>query len=301
MAPFPPSDGDVHPYEERTNTSIILQKTRFVNMNKKHQLTALNIAYTGVPNEFVFDLDRQSAIVLRDVVLSVSQHLDLETVSKDADDYVGYIKLQISTVASISNVVFGPMKLKNPLEDWKTCGAAIKGDNITQLLIHYCIFKNIIINNISQALSAIHVRLVFDDITSLGPDLYPGTLKVTETVFEQADSKKTNVLIKSPIFNEFITPAVTVYSVLDVLLTQKTSHGTVIFNNTQFIHCRGGALRVRNVYVFIAASCRFRGNKPFFKNYKKLQWNIQVEGQTILQANEESFIKEGIKDDESYS
>ncbi|KAA6363337.1 MAG: hypothetical protein EZS28_041136, partial [Streblomastix strix] len=274
-------DGDVHPYEERTNTSIILQKTWFVNKNKKHQLTKLNITYTGVPNEFVFDLDRSSAIVLRDLVLSVSQHLVIETVSKNVDeDYVGYINLQYSTIATISNVIFGPMKLRDPLGDWKTCGAAIIGDNITQLLIHNCIFKDIIINNVSQALSAIHVGLVFDDITSLGPDHYPGILKVTDTVFEQTDSKKTNVLIDTPLVNEFITPAVTVYSVLDVLLTQKTSHGTVIFNNTQFIHCRGGALRVRNVDVQIAASCRFRGNKPFFKNYKKLQWNIQAEEET---------------------
>ncbi|KAA6353264.1 MAG: hypothetical protein EZS28_051209, partial [Streblomastix strix] len=57
----------------------------------------------------------------------------------------------------------------------------------------------------------------------------------------------------------------------------------------------GGALRVRNVDVQIAASCRFRGNKPFFKNYKKLQWNIQAEEETILEANEESFVKKNQK------
>ncbi|KAA6368842.1 MAG: hypothetical protein EZS28_035631, partial [Streblomastix strix] len=248
-------DGDVHPYEERTNTSIILQKTWFVNKNKKHQLTTLNITYIGVPNEFVFELDRQFAIVLRDLVLTVLQPPVLQTVSKEADDYVGYIQLQFSTVATINNAVFGPMKLKYPLGDWETCGAAIIGDNIVSLFIHNCIFKDIIINNVSQALREIHVGLIYDDVSSFEPDHYPGILKITDTIFEQTDSKKTNVLNDTPLVNEFITPAVTVNSVQDVLLTQKTNHGKVIFNNTQFLHCRGGALRVRNVDVQIAASC----------------------------------------------
>ncbi|KAA6353096.1 MAG: hypothetical protein EZS28_051377 [Streblomastix strix] len=125
-------DSDAHPYEERTNTNNILQKTWFVNKNKKLQLTALNITYAGSPNEFVFELNRSSAIVLRDLVLSVLQPPVLETVSKNDDnDYITYRKLQHSTIATVSNVVFGPMKLKDPLGDWETCGATIIGNKIS--------------------------------------------------------------------------------------------------------------------------------------------------------------------------
>ncbi|KAA6357763.1 MAG: hypothetical protein EZS28_046710, partial [Streblomastix strix] len=104
-------------------------------------------------------------------------------------------------------------------------------------------------------------------------------------IADSSDQKRSNTEVLE---NEFRIPAVYVWSeTSNNILPSPT---TLIITDTQFIHCHGGALRIRDVTAKIGASCRFSENKPFWRGYETMELNVQVEGGSLLDAEEESFV-----------
>ncbi|KAA6396248.1 MAG: hypothetical protein EZS28_008223, partial [Streblomastix strix] len=268
-------------YEEVLRVQLNIKGSFNVGDYRSLDLRDLNITYTGPQTEFLINAKESSVLTVKNAII------DVPVTEEETEGYLGYVKLGKSTKASFINVRFGAMKIKDPLGDLST-GAAIVGRNIKGLTLIDTVFSDIVINNDSLAVSAVRVGTTV------------GIVSISNSIFEQPDKKKNNKENKNPFDKEFKTPAVYVWTELTDTGTVGSS-GTLSINNTKFTHCRGGAIRIRDVNADIDASSRFSENLPRFKNFKTFEANIQVEGSSTLRAEEESFVEEGTKDKNSYS
>ncbi|KAA6390478.1 MAG: hypothetical protein EZS28_013992, partial [Streblomastix strix] len=225
----------------------------------------LNITYKGPKTEFVFIVNEGSVLTVKNAVI------DVPVTEEETDEYVGYVKLEGKNIQS---------------GDFST-GAAIVGRNVIGLALIDTVFSDIMINNVSFAVSAIRVGL-----EAGSTETQHSTFSISNSVFEQADVKKNNKENKELLDKELKTSAIYQWTELKADGTKGTA-AVLSVNNTKFTHLRGGAIRIRDIDAKIGASSRFSDNKPRFKNFKTLEWNIQVEGASTLDAEEESFVEEG--------
>ncbi|KAA6359913.1 MAG: hypothetical protein EZS28_044560, partial [Streblomastix strix] len=272
-------------YEEVLRVQLNIKGSFNVGFERSLYLRDLNITYMGPQTEFLFNTKEGSVLTVKNAII------DVPVTDDEAEAYLGYVRLDKGSKASFTNVRFGAMKIKDPLGDLNT-GAAIVGRNVISLALIDTVFTDIVINSDSLAVSAVRVGTSSDT---------PGLVSISNSIFEQPDKKKNNKENKNSFDKEFKTPAVYVWTELESDGTAGLQKGSLSINNTKFTHCRGGAIRIRDVNANIDASSRFSENLPRFKNFKTFEANIQVEGLSTLQAEEESFVKEGTKDKNSYS
>ncbi|KAA6381637.1 MAG: hypothetical protein EZS28_022838, partial [Streblomastix strix] len=194
----------------------------------------LNITYKGPKTEFVFIVNEGGVLTVKNAVI------DVPVTEEETDEYVGYVKLEGKNVASFTNVKFGALKLKDPSGDFSS-GAAIVGRNVIGLALIDTAFSDIVINNVSLAVSAIRVGL-----EAGSTETQHSTLSISNSVFEQSDVKKNNKENKELLDKELKTPAIYAWTELKADGTKGTA-AVLSINNTKFTHLRGGAIRIRDI------------------------------------------------------